>query len=63
MPRMTDKKREEDRKVHRMEAESDPDTSSNMFASFHRQTLSCLILQKSWAPCLIHFSEEEPRDL
>lgn len=63
MPRMTDKKREEDRRVHSMEAESDPDTSSNMFASFHRQTLSCLILQKSWAPCLIHFSEEEPRDL
>lgn len=63
MPQMTDKKTEEDRQVQGMEVESDPDTSSNMFASFHGQTLPCLILQKSWAPCLIYFSEEEPRDL
>lgn len=41
--RMTDKKREEHRQVQGMEAESDPDTSSNMFMSLHRPccALSC----------------------
>lgn len=50
------KEREEDKKVQGVEVKSDLDTSSNMFPSQHKQTLSCHSLQKIWAPYLIHIS-------
>lgn len=46
MPWMTGKERDEDKKVQGVGVESDPDTSSNMFPSFNRQTLPCYILQE-----------------